>query len=264
MDKKFLQNLPLKLGKRKSVLIFTAVSIIGSITIAMTTVFFLLKLGVAVSPKVALLLSTGIPLIITPFLGSQIIELLIKIKKLEIEMRHLATYDSLSGLLTRHAFMNRAKHSIEVAKRGKQPFAMLMLDIDHFKKINDKYGHQAGDKVLESLGNSVRKIARKSDLAGRLGGEEFAFFLPNTPVENAKFFSERLLQEINQSIIKHNNNQIQYTASIGIISSPNAEIDDIDELYHLADKTLYKAKSSGRNQIQIHTPQPELEFISDN
>ena len=236
-------------------MIVTFMAIIGSVVMAMIAVPILRYIGLNVSLKVSLIMSACIPSVIVPLHTTQIVNLLIKNKKLEEKLRQLATYDSLTKVLTRHAFMERACQCLEIAKRQDQPFAMLMLDIDHFKKINDEYGHQAGDKVLEAFGNSVQKISRKSDLAGRLGGEEFAFLLLNTPAENAKYFAERLLDEIVQTRVNYNGSLIEYTASIGIVSSPEIKIKNIEELYHLADKTLYNAKKSGRNQIKINTPQ---------
>ena len=96
------------------------------------------------------------------------------------------------------------------------------------------------------------KFHGKSDLAGRIGGEEFAFFLPNTSGEQALLFANRLIDAINQTEIDFNNQKIQYTASIGLISPPFSEMENIEELINLADKTLYKAKENGRNQICIY------------
>ena len=146
----------------------------------------------------------------------------------------------------------QANQCLNIARREHTPFSMMILDLDHFKNVNDKYGHMAGDKVLATFGETVNSISRKSDLAGRLGGEEFAFFLPNTSAQQSIGFSERLLKAINQTVVNYKDHSIQYSASIGLVFFPETKNDSIEELLHLADKTLYSAKESGRNQIKIY------------
>ena len=129
----------------------------------------------------------------------------------------------------------------------------MIVDIDHFKKINDQYGHAAGDKVLASFGEAVRNNLRESDLACRLGGEEFALFLPNTSPEQARKFSERLHALIKEPV-EYDDLSIRYTASMGLASYPEIEIINIEELLNVADKALYHAKKNGRNQTVIFNP----------
>ena len=106
-------------------------------------------------------------------------------------------------------------------------------------------------RYWKHLGKLSRSVSRKSDLAGRLGGEEFSFFLPNTTVQQSIIFSNRLLKSISQSVIHYMEESIQYTASIGLISSPETTTTDIEELMNLADKALYSAKKNGRNQAKV-------------
>ena len=241
-----------KSGRIKSVVVITITAIALSIMITMIIVSVLRYKEVSINVLAALTISTLVPLIVSPIISWHVVGLTVKIHDLEEKMRKLATYDSLTGLLTRHAFMERANQYLNIAKRDNLPFSMMILDLDHFKDINDRYGHIAGDKVLASFGQTVQNISRKSDLAGRLGGEEFAFFLPGTSKQQSIQFANRLLEAINHSVIEYKGYAISYTSSIGLIAFPDTQIDDIEELLHLADKTLYDAKKNGRNQAKVY------------
>ncbi|MBT3320664.1 MAG: GGDEF domain-containing protein [Anaerolineae bacterium] len=197
-------------------------------------------------------IATFVPLIAAPIIGWVLIDLLFKIHQLEEEMRELATYDALTGLLRRRAFTERAELLYKIAKREKLVFSIVMVDFDHFKKINDQYGHDAGDKVLAAFGKTVLKIMRESDLACRFGGEEFAFFLSNTAQTQALKFSERLHIAIRESSINYEGASIQYTVSMGIASYPKARIKNVQGFLKVADKGLYIAKENGRNQTKIY------------
>ena len=242
----------LKIGQVKSVFLVTISAVSLSDTFTILSILILRKYGIYLNIWAALIISSLVPLIIAPIVNWQVIGLALKVYKLEEEMRHLATYDALTGLLGRRAFLEQSTHCLNLAKREGIPFSLMIVDLDHFKKINDKYGHMGGDRVLETFGKTILKISRKSDLAGRFGGEEFAFFLPNTSAEQAFQFANRLLESINQTEIDFNDQRIQYTASIGLISTPFSKMENIEELINLADKTLYKAKENGRNQICIY------------
>ena len=131
----------------------------------------------------------------------------------------------------------------------------IMADIDLFKSINDRYGHPAGDAVLKLFADVVNSVARRSDIMGRLGGEEFAIVLPSTNTSEALEFSERLHHAINQAVLKYNGSAIRYTASIGLSEFDTDSADGIDDLLARADLALYQAKQSGRNQTATFNPQ---------
>lgn len=131
--------------------------------------------------------------------------------------------------------------------------------MDYFKEINDQFGHATGDKVLASVGNLIRKKLRSSDLACRLGGDEFIFFLPKTSSEQAWKFSERMHKALKE-IEKYSDIPIQCTASMGLASYPEIETRDIEELYKAADKALYRAKENGRNQTRIFSGEEHGDF----
>ncbi|RTE66216.1 GGDEF domain-containing protein [Amphritea opalescens] len=123
-----------------------------------------------------------------------------------------------------------------------------MIDIDHFKEINDNYGHQSGDYVLKKLSEKITNRIRKSDIFARIGGEEFTILLNNTPMDSAKVIAEKLRKLIEGTVFVLNNTPIKITISIGI-AELNEENRSIEDLYKKADKQLYAAKHGGRNRV---------------
>jgi diguanylate cyclase (GGDEF)-like protein len=124
-----------------------------------------------------------------------------------------------------------------------------MMDIDHFKMINDNHGHAAGDKVLQAVANVLQKAVREIDVVARIGGEEFALVLPETPPEDLGFLAERLRSEIEDLVVTNGAERIKITASFGVANCPDGE-GDIDTLLTDADDALYVAKKAGRNQVK--------------
>ncbi|MFC7421021.1 diguanylate cyclase [Iodobacter arcticus] len=174
-------------------------------------------------------------------------------KQLEADLQHKATIDSLSGLFNRAYFTERANHEIARAKRNQQPLIVIMLDIDHFKRINDNWGHDIGDKAIQSLAELCRTTLRDIDIIGRIGGEEFAILLPETDLEKGYPVAERLRQRIEaQRISLANEQTLQFTASIGL-SILCADDDKLDRILKRADLALYQAKNEGRNQTVIYS-----------
>ncbi len=134
-----------------------------------------------------------------------------------------------------------------------QTYCLLVIDIDHFKKINDAYGHPCGDQVLSSLGELLISISRKSDLIGRLGGEEFGFLLPDTNERQAAEYAQKLQSKINALEIEYKTNIIRITVSIGISVNTFNENFSLEEIYKQADKALYSSKDKGRNQFTFYS-----------
>jgi diguanylate cyclase (GGDEF)-like protein len=174
-------------------------------------------------------------------------ELEIKNKELE----KLAYYDPLTNLPNRRFFFDHANLVLENSKRYKIPMSILIIDLDHFKVINDTYGHEAGDIVLKSFADILRKNIRQSDLPARLGGEEFALLMPNTDLEQAKIVGERLRNELENSRIVYQGQEIRATVSGGIASYVDG-VESIDELLRRSDEALYRAKEMGRNRIEVY------------
>ncbi len=164
----------------------------------------------------------------------------------------LATTDELTGLNNRRYFMELARQEFARAKRYDELFCLIMIDIDHFKTLNDSIGHSGGDAVLREFGLQLKCFFRKTDIAGRLGGEEFAVLLPKLNLESTYTVAERFREEIAQSKFIYENQEIQYTISLGV-AAHNSKLANFEQLIKLADQCLYKAKNGGRNCIKIAT-----------
>lgn len=165
------------------------------------------------------------------------------------ELRKLASTDPLTGALNRRHFWHTAGMELHRHHRYFRELAMLMMDIDHFKRINDSFGHPAGDKVLRQLAKSCIKNLRKSDIFGRIGGEEFAVLLVETQAEAAVEVADRLRQRLaaKQTIV-NGGIPINFTVSIGVTHA-RREDDSIDDLIKRADAALNQAKNKGRNRV---------------
>jgi diguanylate cyclase (GGDEF)-like protein len=166
------------------------------------------------------------------------------------KLERLATFDSLTGLYNRRAILGKLREVINLANRYKEDFSLSMLDIDHFKKVNDRYGHLTGDDVLEKVAALIRGNIRDTDIAGRYGGEEFIIVLPQTTLSSAWVVAERLRSIIEQAEMKDPaGNVFAITVSQGLAGWERGE--DAHSLISRSDEALYKAKEKGRNRVQI-------------
>lgn len=172
-------------------------------------------------------------------------------KNLELELERQAHIDYLTGISNRRHFMILANNELKRDKRHQHDLSLLMFDVDHFKAINDQYGHQAGDLVLQKLVIECREHLRTEDIFGRIGGEEFAVLLPETRIEAAIEIAERLrMITTNTFQVLENGKSLHVTISVGVTSCSCID-DDIDLLLSQADKALYNAKNSGRDKVCI-------------
>ena len=166
-------------------------------------------------------------------------------------LKWLSITDPLTGLYNRRYFIEQIELEFKRSKRYSRDLSLLMLDIDHFKLVNDNYGHQIGDIVLRKISSVIINLLRDSDLAFRYGGEEFMIILPETKSEDAINVAERMKQEIMNT--QHNYGSINFTVttSIGIVSIKDMmdKFETIDDIIKKVDDNLYKAKNSGRNTI---------------
>jgi diguanylate cyclase (GGDEF)-like protein/PAS domain S-box-containing protein len=171
-------------------------------------------------------------------------------KQLEGELQRLATTDVLTQSSNRRHFFECAQHEFEQARLQGTPLAFLLLDIDDFKLVNDTYGHQEGDQVLQRIAESGRSALRRGDVFGRIGGEEFAAVLPGCSPDMAKQIAERLQREIQRLSFQCNNQAFGITVSQGLT---NLRDDDpgLEVLYARADAAMYQAKRQGKNQIVL-------------
>jgi diguanylate cyclase (GGDEF)-like protein len=169
-------------------------------------------------------------------------------KQLEDQLRQQAATDELTGLWNRRHFMQAGRQELERARRYGQPLSLLMIDADHFKRVNDLHGHAVGDETLRQLARMIREAVREVDIPGRLGGEEFAVLLPNTDLDSAGAFAERLRRTIEQNAPASSDPIPPITVSIGV-AAYHPTLDSFDELLRIADDALYRAKANGRNCV---------------
>lgn len=169
----------------------------------------------------------------------------------EAELNRLATTDSLTGLTNRRVFFQVGQEEVQRCKRYDRDLSCLMLDIDHFKSINDSHGHAFGDEVLKSLANCVKQTIREQDVATRIGGEEFGLLAPETGVDRATHLAERLLAEIQAIELDASGESIHFSVSIGV-SERQTDEDDFSEVLRRADRALYQAKDAGRAIVRVN------------
>jgi diguanylate cyclase (GGDEF)-like protein/PAS domain S-box-containing protein len=170
-------------------------------------------------------------------------------KNLQEQLELQAHHDYLTGLPNRRHFMEQGELALAGAKRYGHALSLCMLDIDHFKHINDTYGHKAGDIVLQKLGHILRETLRTVDITGRMGGEEFAILMPETDFREAAEIAERLRETVSRSdVISEAGLPLHFSVSIGVAAMREKDV-NMDMLINLADQALYLAKNSGRNKV---------------
>ena len=173
-----------------------------------------------------------------------------QLRKANTNLLQLANRDSLTDVFNRRRFMELANSSFALSRRSSSPLSLIMLDVDHFKQINDRYGHDSGDITLIELVRVCSDVLREVDVLGRIGGEEFAILLPDTQQDGAYCVAERLRQKIADIRISHDDQQFGITVSMGI-SELAAEKDTVHQLMKRADDALYKSKRDGRNSVSV-------------
>ncbi|UUY06997.1 diguanylate cyclase [Pseudomonas sp. J452] len=167
------------------------------------------------------------------------------------QLKHLSRTDRLTGLNNRGHWEEELKREYSRHRRYGSTAALVMFDIDHFKKVNDTYGHQAGDKVIQAVADVVRKEARDTDIAGRYGGEEFVILLPDVDSAGARLFAERLRQKTEALQVDYDGQLIPFTISLGVADLAQSS-NDHQQLIEWADHALYQSKRNGRNQVSVH------------
>ncbi|MCP4748840.1 MAG: GGDEF domain-containing protein [Desulfobacteraceae bacterium] len=182
-----------------------------------------------------------------------------KLKQAMHKVQVISTIDPLTSLFNRRYFESEATKEIARAMRYDQPLSTIMVDIDHFKRINDTYGHTCGDHVLAVVADICKKNLRTSDLHGRYGGEEFIFLLPGTTTKGAYQLAERLRCAVDNLKITRNNKTLNITASFGIYERRGDET-ELKDFFDRSDEALYTAKKTGRNRVVIWQPKTEQDL----
>lgn len=188
----------------------------------------------------------------------------LSVKQLEVEiarLKNLVYRDELTGMLNRRGFNEEAgrvfkyiysKHGLSLSRQGDTlPFSIVFIDIDDFKKVNDKYGHDEGDKVLKHTAKVMDRILRKNDIYARWGGEEFVVALPQSNKETAVKVAEKLCNAFADSKIKLGGKPVQVTMSVGIVM--HSDETTLPQMIEKADQAMYKAKKKGKNQVVTFT-----------
>ncbi|MEW6777671.1 MAG: diguanylate cyclase [Bdellovibrionota bacterium] len=182
----------------------------------------------------------------------------LKIKQLQDELKDqnqrlevMSNTDGLTKITNRRHFMEVFELEFLRAERYRASLSYVMIDIDHFKKINDKHGHQVGDQALIAVAGVLKEGLRKHDIAARYGGEEFALLLPETDLAGAQVVAERYRKRIEDTPVASAGDSLHLTASLGISCFPREDVSNIDDLIRLADAALYEAKNQGRNRVVV-------------
>ncbi len=171
-------------------------------------------------------------------------------KSLEEQLRMVAERDALTGLNSRSHFMKRAKALLQSSRREQAPFSLFMIDVDHFKRINDTWGHSHGDWVLARISEACAHALRPTDVIGRFGGEEFVVALPDTGPDDALIVAERLKTQVAELPLKEEMSELCLSVTIGIAIAHGEEV-DLQALISRADQSLYAGKRDGRNRVVI-------------
>lgn len=180
-----------------------------------------------------------------------------ELNDINVKLEILATTDSLSGVKNRRAFFEASAPMIKYTRREGKQLAVLMIDIDKFKTINDVYGHAIGDDVIRLMAQKTESTLRKSDIFGRLGGEEFSAILPSTSQRGALKAAENIRSEIeNSEFLSPKNERILFTVSVGVTMLKSSD-PDLETILHRADLALYEAKRAGRNKVVMYKDSTE-------
>lgn len=174
----------------------------------------------------------------------------LRVEGLNAQLQTMSRVDGLTGLYNRRYWQERFEREFKLSTRNKSCMSLMMLDIDHFKAVNDTYGHQTGDEVIKNIADIIRQATRETDIAGRYGGEEFVILLPDTPCENAITVAQRIRKAVMGTIVKYEQHEVNYTCSVGV-ADLQATYTKPQMWIEAADKALYAAKEGGRNKVHI-------------
>jgi two-component system, cell cycle response regulator len=185
--------------------------------------------------------------------GERIIKLYEELLSTREALKIQATIDYLTQIWNRRSILDMLQNEIDRSHRTKKPLSVLIIDLDHFKKINDNYGHLIGDEIIQQASIRMKSMIRKYDNIGRYGGEEFLIISPDCNIEKGYEIAERIRESINSVPFQTLKGDIDLTVSIGVSSNSHIENISILNIVNHADTALYNAKNSGRNKIQLFT-----------
>ena len=216
-------------------------------------------LGIALAGWAIALLALALALLVQLLLNARIslwreqrlVENAAELLEMTARLEALATTDTLTGMLNRRAFADRLGVEFRRSTRYRRPLALLMIDLDRFKDVNDEYGHPYGDFVLAAVADTIRTNLRESDVVARYGGEEFVAMLPDTEQQAAITVAEKLRRAVSAHEFTRDGTTVRLTMSVGVSTLPLTESRDEDEFLSRADEALYEAKREGRDRVIV-------------
>ena len=235
--------------------IIRKLGVAGSVAILTVTAILLSLLVTLVAGAIAggyearsFMLATIVPAIVGPIMNLVFVRVILQLEEVEDRLRRLAVTDDLTGVYNRRHFLELASQEVARAARFGKPFSVIVLDIDYFKRINDENGHAAGDAVLKAVASNCLRYCRKIDTFARLGGDEFVFLLPETRLDEAVPFAERIRAAIADISVSHVGHVMRVTASLGV-QTLEGNGEELESLLDRSDQAMYDAKESGRNRV---------------
>lgn len=233
---------------RVSGVVITLVAIVA-VTVAKFALGVYISVNAFTTFLISLILTSGIAYAGTGLLDSYARRMAANL----VQLRDLASKDPLTGLWNARAYYEMTGKLVQLAQRDKRPFSTLFIDLDHFKTINDKYGHETGDAVLCAVAECLLAHSRESDVVGRIGGEEFVVFLPNTGSQGALQHAEQLCRHVEALTLEFPGNERRnVTLSIGVAQSTDSD-QTIADIQQRADAAMYEAKQQGRNRAIVYS-----------
>ena len=242
---RWLSRLVLRVGIWRAVTVMTAVVAITAVAISQG-VIGVLGHG---DRWIAFISATLCSVTLTPLLGSVVLRLVFELDRAQKQLTVLATQDDLTGVHNRRHFMAVVQREWDRARRYNTASALLLIDADHFKRVNDQHGHLCGDELLRAIAKSVSASLRQADVLARFGGEELIVFLPHTDPLGALDVAERIRERVQALSVPWKGTTVSTTVSIGM-APMREELPSLDWMIHEADTALYAAKSDGRNCVR--------------
>lgn len=234
------------LGKFRTILLITLMAVALSLVIT-----YLITTWLSGGPSmVGLIAGAIIPAVISPVFSAVMLDLIFELEGARGELQHMSITDDLTNVFNRRYFLRLAEQEFLRAERYGQEFSIIYFDLDDFKQVNDRFGHQMGDEMLLAISQRCVSSTRSNDMFARVGGEEFAFLLPATNGQGALEFAERIKRLIASEPVCVNGDCFSITASIGV-ADYHRQYDSLDEMLAKVDQVMYAAKAQGKNRILV-------------